>query len=616
MATGHYIGIGDETSCGGRVLQGENWINWDGVIHSREGDQVSCGIDGKIYRIAGGIRHFTSDGIPVAGTLDSYSTCPCQARLIPSVLSATYTVDDDSLVRGKGMADVPSPAPAGRSVDPTRSLDRNFQQRVAEIEEEEEEVELEQLITLRIGVFFDGTGNNQANSESVAGCMARDVNLHDVAEEVRRHCEAHGYDSEGNTPDDSYGNDASNVARLYDLYMDDAEDVLSAATDEVSIKVYLEGIGTVSGGKDALYGQATGRHATGILARFKQSPALIVKRLNAFVGNNPTVKIKNIEFDIFGFSRGAAAARHFANDLQKGTNSLLAKALPASSAMMVDGFNWRVHRDVGINFIGLFDTVAGIVSPLVGDFSAGDARNSGLELALPAGAARKVVQLVARDEHRLNFAMTRTENDIALPGAHSDIGGGYLPRSRERLLLGKPKTSLERLNVPNERANAVIQVLQDRDALLTQLRAQGVEIAHETWSVDQPYIRTDLFREKRVFAAVSVDRIVDGDLSKVYLRVMRELGVRNQVPFKQIADTPALAIPIILEPIAKKIEAYALGESSALGLTKSEESLLYQRYIHLSANWNAVKKWKNSDLDIVFINRPADNRQRTMHPNE
>lgn len=613
MAKGYFIRIGDRTTCGGVVLHADKCNTLMGNARACEGDPVTCGVDGKTYWIQGGIFYIKSFGKRVAGTLDSTSACSCRAEFTPSIKTATYEHREQSrqITLAMGPSLVPTPQPA---TDQTRVAKNMFAD--TEVEEEEEEVEQEQLITLRIGVFFDGTGNNQANSESVAGCMARDVNLQDVAEEVRKYCEAHGYDSEGSTPDDSYGNDASNIARLYDLYIDQAEDILSADADNASMKVYLEGIGTVSGGKDVLYGQATGRWATGVLARVEQSPGLIVNRLNSFIDNNAGVKIKNIEVDVFGFSRGAAAARHFANDLRKGANSLLAKALPANSPMMHDGFNWQVQRDVIINFIGLFDTVAGIVSPLVGDFSAGDARTSGLDLPLPASAARKIVQLVARDEHRLNYSLTRTGNDIVLPGAHSDIGGGYLPRSRERLLLSKPLNSLERIDIPNERANSVIQMRRNPEAYLRLLTAHGVETTLEIWSVDQPHLRSDLQKEKRVYVAASVDRQVDGDLSKVYLRVMRELGLRNQVPFKKIADVPTLALPKDLEPIAEKIQAYALGESSTLNLTKSEEALLFQRYVHLSANWNAVKNWKNSDLGIMFINRPADNYQRVMHPNE
>lgn len=93
MRTGYYIGLGDKTDCGGVVLDAAPGISWNGVIHARAGGPVTCGKDGKTYPILGGISHFTSDGVPIAGTLDSVSGCPCRARLIPSVTSATYRVE-------------------------------------------------------------------------------------------------------------------------------------------------------------------------------------------------------------------------------------------------------------------------------------------------------------------------------------------------------------------------------------------------------------------------------------------------------------------------------------------------------------------------------------------
>ncbi len=90
MSDGYFIGLGDKTTCGGEVLEGDDRINIFGVLHSCEGDQVSCGKDGKTYRIVGGISHSVSHGRLMAGTLDSVSDCPCKARLIPSIHTATY----------------------------------------------------------------------------------------------------------------------------------------------------------------------------------------------------------------------------------------------------------------------------------------------------------------------------------------------------------------------------------------------------------------------------------------------------------------------------------------------------------------------------------------------
>jgi type VI secretion system secreted protein VgrG len=110
---------------------------------------------------------------------------------------------------------------------------------------------------------------------------------------------------------------------------------------------------------------------------------------------------------------------------------------------------------------------------------------------------------------------------------------------------------------------------------------------------------------------------VRGELSLVYLRIMRELAVKHDVPFEPIEEhDPKLALPAELKPIAEKLQAFALGDSPNAGLTLAEEALLRCRYIHLSAHWNAAKGKNNSALDIVFINRPTDNKQCVVHPNE
>lgn len=113
MSDGYYIGLGDKTTCGGEVLDGDNRFNIYGLLHACEGDRVSCGKDGKTYQILGGISHMHSHGRRMAGTLDSFSSCPCQARLIPSVYRATY----ENRISG--------PQPARKTTEPTLATATN-----------------------------------------------------------------------------------------------------------------------------------------------------------------------------------------------------------------------------------------------------------------------------------------------------------------------------------------------------------------------------------------------------------------------------------------------------------------------------------------------------------
>ncbi|HWT70260.1 MAG TPA: DUF2235 domain-containing protein [Pseudomonas sp.] len=616
-ANGLGLGLeGDLTTTGAVCIGSLPQARHGGRGVLRLGDKTTpCPRCGTIGTIVESLPAKRWDGIPAAldGALIHCGCLPGTNRLIAPWEPASRTAHADH-----DGADS-QPAAAGYSGSRTPSPDRPLPPTLPDpLEEEEEEEELEAGITLRLGLFFDGTGNNQANSEVAAGCYAVNLGMSSqVAEDIHQHCAAFGYDGKGGVPDNSYGNEVTNVARLHELYPDQSEQTLERETEEVYIKAYLEGIGTSSGREDSIYSQGTGTGYTGVIARVKQMPALVREKIRLLEGNNPGIKIRRIEIDLFGFSRGAAAARHCANDLLNGKGSLLARALPTGSPILSADFNWNHRTDFILNFIGLFDTVAGIVSPLEADFTPHNALNPGLNLRLAPGSARKVIHLVARDEYRHNFSLNQTEQEIELPGCHSDIGGGYLPIAMEKLLLSKPDSSLEHARLPNERSEAYWRTRQrfEREAGHWQayLPPEGLNIV--TWAVDTQRRIRDTEPEKRVYAAIAGQRQVRGELSLVYLRIMRELAVRAGVTFKPIPVTPAFVLPTELHPIAAKLQAFALGESYT-SLTPEEASLLRRRYIHLSANWNAAKGWNNSDLEVFFINRPADRSQRREHPND
>lgn len=87
---GYFIRIGDKTSCGGTITGGNPYDTIDGIPKSRHSDSVICGLTGGTYQIVGGVPWLHSDGLPVAGTLDSLSGCPCNASLYHSYSDACY----------------------------------------------------------------------------------------------------------------------------------------------------------------------------------------------------------------------------------------------------------------------------------------------------------------------------------------------------------------------------------------------------------------------------------------------------------------------------------------------------------------------------------------------
>ncbi|MEH6564216.1 MAG: PAAR domain-containing protein [Halopseudomonas sp.] len=497
-----------------------------------------------------------------------------------------------------------------------------------EEEEDEQELPLQQRITLRIGMFFDGTLNNMNNAAFTAECRRQDLNLFEPEEleRIRVFCEENGYgefSAEGRfeaTPDNSYGNEASNVALLYDLYLDQADLTLGTHDTEASLAVYIDGIGSTAGQPDSLTGYAFGQGETGVVERVKQSPQLILKKFRELVDNNPQFLIERIQFDVFGFSRGAAAARHFANEVCAAGGGVLAPHFSSVLAVMVDEFEWSNHTS--INFIGLFDTVAAIGDPAGGELSVGNAYNPGVNLHLAPDCANKVVHLTAADEHRHNFSLNRVNaagsevhEELVLPGVHSNLGGGYPAVTREKVLLGRPQlvrgdyyslSGIDRFKL--ERSHAWRQ----REAEEARFRATGLPgngrfIKQEIILPREYERRTGLGGSGDILLILAMDRFVRGDLSKVSATVMHAKAVLHNVPFKKIPSTLAFAIPEALGAIATKILAAAADRKSAV-LSETEGRFLHGHYIHSSANWNA--KWG------LFPNKPRDGNERATYASQ
>jgi len=247
---------------------------------------------------------------------------------------------------------------------------------------------------------------------------------------------------------------------------------------------------------------------------------------------------------------------------------------------------------------------------------AAEASNPGLNLYLPAGCARKVVHLVAHDEQRRNFALTRAapqHEEIALPGAHADLGGGYPAEMTERLLLTQPRVSRERYGTDSHAAWSYRQAQLD---LAHFQQEPWIDPAHtrltlETWRHRLPQTRGEQ-PESEIFAAIRLERQVRGALSLVYLRVMHRLASAYGVPFSPIPGTPDLAIPDELEGIAAKLQAHAQG--APLALDDAEIRLLFGRYVHLCAHWNAVLGSGLGNLETVFVNAPTADGRRIAYP--
>ena len=269
--------------------------------------------------------------------------------------------------------------------------------------------------TFTINVFFDGTKNNLYNIEH----RKKNPQMYKGKETASSY--------------ESYFNDHSNVSYLYQA----RKQVTNVGW------AYIEGIGTgtddINGlerrnrylkmkGKpllertyytDSIMGFAYGSGPTGITSRVRQSFEKIQTMVSDDLGDRiPTILVLNV----FGFSRGAAAARHFVHTVKTQPRSFI---------------GWNLTRErIIVNFVGLFDTVSsysavGSVSPERTRAFDDDVKD--LHLNFERGYASKVFHLTAADEYRLYFSLTNINSairhgfgmEVAISGAHADVGGSY-----------------------------------------------------------------------------------------------------------------------------------------------------------------------------------------------
>ena len=132
--------------------------------------------------------------------------------------------------------------------------------------------------------------------------------------------------------------------------------------------------------------------------------------------------VVSIYLDVFGFSRGAAQARVFVNWLNR---------------LAMHGQARLFGLPSFIRLLGLFDTVAsvGFSDVVGGDGHWGWASTADLRIP-PSPVVQNCVHYVALHERRLSFpldsvcrhdSLPSNCHELICPGAHSDLGGGYLP---------------------------------------------------------------------------------------------------------------------------------------------------------------------------------------------
>jgi len=484
-------------------------------------------------------------------------------------------------------------------------------------------------VYLEVGIFTDGTMNNAANARSFSEQLERDCLIPYENDEIsREECEWRM----GMLMGDSYANAATNVAKLRDLYMEG--ELASEGTITYQRFVYAPGAGTKTEDSDKWYGAATGMGEAGVI----QQVNYVFSELTLMVNEGLRGKtIDNLTVDLFGFSRGAAAARHAAYEINQGEKGLLAQLFAEN------GILWPER--VEIRFVGLFDSVAAIVNPFSGDLLAHNDRNHPVKLYLDPGKVGQVVHLTAAHEHRKNFALNSIRNrdgslpanfrEITLPGVHSDIGGGYGDSQREDVLLSPM------LQVPENRLKWPEKTAQwdNLDVQRHQVATQGWIGSHnlpvrqsdqlQAWPHDlgsEGPARLEIVTQRydhpapngRLELVLRMLRQVRGEYSRVALRLMHQLAVERDLPLSEIDPTDeTVSVPGELEPVLQQFLTQVAQGKDEPSLESKYLDLLIQRYIHYSANYNSIEALiagLPAKLGVLFPHAPAPSGERRVYP--
>ncbi|MBF4307430.1 DUF2235 domain-containing protein, partial [Vibrio anguillarum] len=148
-------------------------------------------------------------------------------------------------------------------------------------------------------------------------------------------------------------NELTNVQKLFERYINKE---FSNDKETYFLSEYMTGIGTgnstniTPADESEIFGQGAGIGKYGVTAKVSTSvdqlstSIMELKSTFANAQSNIVDGFNKLQFDVFGFSRGAAAARHFINVVLDGEQSEFAqtfsKACQKSGIPLAYGFDW------------------------------------------------------------------------------------------------------------------------------------------------------------------------------------------------------------------------------------------------------------------------------------
>jgi hypothetical protein len=270
-------------------------------------------------------------------------------------------------------------------------------------------------LKLSFSIYFDGTRNSK-EEDKPKGSHTNIAKLADLSLEDQDNCQYRLYIQGVGTCFSEIGEPAPHPDGAKEGAMGDRR-------IRYAMLFIVNRIARVTHGRDLVYEDPQSiTHAVkddNLIPRWRDQ---ITSMLKPRIGGP---KIDEITLDLFGFSRGATAARSFLNQLLMhfGNNDHTFCGIP-----------------VRVRFMGLFDTVASVgladAYPLPVDGHMHWGKKS--LLTIPA-CVEQCVHMVAAHENRVSFPVdlvragdTYSANclEIVYPGMHADVGGGYGPQDQ------------------------------------------------------------------------------------------------------------------------------------------------------------------------------------------
>ena len=570
--------VGDATGCGAVITQGYPLAIADGMPVAYLGSPTSHGgsiVSGN-QRVILGVGTTTAPVVDfaMAGALDD------KGQLTPAA-KQLLDKDPQEFVR--------------KAAQKGALIDEGLPDEAPEDSPGEED---RPKVRVEAGLFFDGTGNNRDNTQAYQRQMDECLTANAAGAISEDECSV----ELSQIMEGSYLNAETNVSKLEQMYQQ-GQFQSEEWKEAHRISTYVSGVGTKSGEPDDGPSMGLGLGEQGILKKIAEGAGDLAADIIRFVSD----PIDELVLDVFGFSRGAATARHFISREVQDENGALA------AAFRQQGIPWP--KKITVRFVGLFDTVAGVADLGNLDFSAHDAETGRINVNLRPEDAERVVQFAARHERRHNFSLSSLRGESgnlpdhfsewSLPGAHSDIGGGYPDRFHEHVEVRPPLVVRGKDRRNPEASFEFSRMLQER-ALIKNEGWIGPLNPLATLDIDQE--RPPGLPGGDITLRLWLDREVRGEYSRIPLYLMHKLAVDAGVPFDPIlTENPQLALPPELMTIARNLAAH-VWHGGPLLLSPESNARLKQRYIHHSDHY--------LKLGPLYPFKPGNYGRRTIHPNE